>query len=68
MKIKKVRQPKVQNKKIALDVFGEEIIADSWLNSFKLTLGDTSVNFMNQQNRPDEIKKLLHSISYGGVV
>ena len=55
-------------KKLALTTLGSKDVANQWLNSFNLILGDTPVNFMNQQNGPDEIKKILHSISYGGVV
>ena len=55
-------------KKLALTTLGSKDVANQWLNSFNLILGDTLVNFMNQQNGPDEIKKILHSISYGGVV
>lgn len=55
-------------KKIALEVFNTEKMANQWLNSFNSSIGDTPISILNTQNGVDEVKKILSAIAYGGVL
>jgi uncharacterized protein (DUF2384 family) len=52
----------------AISTFGNELTAKEWLNTTHQTLGKTPIEYLNAENRKDEILKILYSIKYGGVV
>jgi uncharacterized protein (DUF2384 family) len=53
---------------LAIETFGSKSKADQWLNSHHIILGTTPMTFAQSNSGPEEIKKILNAISYGGVV
>lgn len=53
---------------LAIETFGTKSKADSWLNKFHPILGNTPIAAAESSAGLIEVKKILSSISYGGVV
>ena len=58
---------KSELKKLAIETFGDEKLASSWLKSNNLVLGMSPNAWLKLNKDADEIKRVLNSISYGGV-
>lgn len=56
----------VEIKKLAIEVFGSEDMANEWLTSYNLSVGDTPLLLLNTVNGSNEIKITLGAIAYGG--
>ena len=59
---------KAEVKKLAIETFGDEKLASSWLNSNNLALGMSPSEWIKLDRDADEIKRILDAISCGGVV
>ena len=59
---------KAEVKKLAIETFGDEKLASSWLKSNNLALGMSPNSWLKLDRDADEIKRILNAISYGGVV
>ena len=59
---------KAEVKKLAIETFGDEKLASSWLNSNNLALGMSPNSWLKLDRDANEIKRILNAISYGGVV
>ncbi len=59
-------QDLIEIKKLAQKVLGSQDIADEWLNSFNLRIGDTPLSILNKENGAGEVKRILAAIAYGG--
>jgi len=53
---------------LAVDTFGSKEMAEKWLHNKNLILGDTPISIAESESGLIEVKKILSSISYGGVV
>ena len=53
---------------LALEVFGSEEKAQEWLNTENIALGDKPLTIAQSEKGLTQVKKILNSISYGGVV
>jgi putative toxin-antitoxin system antitoxin component (TIGR02293 family) len=49
-------------------VFGNEDTAKAWLLQNNLALGDTPLSMLDTETGAHEIRKMLSSITYGGVI
>lgn len=55
-------------RKLATEIFGDKKLATNWLKSNNLVLGMSPNEWLKLDRDADEIKRILNSISYGGVV
>lgn len=53
---------------LALEVFGSEEVAGSWLTTFNIALGMTPLEFAITPSCHNEVVKMLNAIQYGGVI
>lgn len=53
---------------LVIEVFDSQSEADSWLDTFNTALGDTPRNAAQSVSGLVEVKRILATISYGGVV
>lgn len=53
---------------LAIDTFGSEHLAESWLNQYHTLLGVAPIVVAETSSGLVEIQKILSAISYGGVV
>jgi len=53
---------------LAVDTFGSEQMAESWLNQYHALLGAAPIVVAESSSGLVEIQKILSAISYGGVV
>lgn len=53
---------------LAIEAFGTKSKADKWLNKFHPILGNTPIVMAESPSGLIEVEKILHAISYGGVV
>jgi uncharacterized protein (DUF2384 family) len=53
---------------IAIDTFGSQETAESWMNDYNFILGGTPLMISESVSGMQEVKKILGAISYGGVV
>ena len=53
---------------LAIDTFGSESAAESWLNQYNALLGATPIVVAESSSGFIEVKKILSAISYGGAV
>lgn len=53
---------------LAIDIFGSESVAESWLNEYHTLLGSAPNVAAESSAGFIEVQKILSSISYGGVV
>ncbi|MDP3008191.1 MbcA/ParS/Xre antitoxin family protein [Methylotenera mobilis] len=53
---------------LAIETFGSKTMADEWLNRENFALGATPISMAETDAGLMEVKKILSSISYGGVV
>lgn len=51
---------------MAVDVFGDTETARKWLESFNLVLGAAPVEWLDSDERTDEVRKILNAIAFGG--
>ena len=49
-------------------VFGDAMMAKQWLMRKNLALGDTPLSMLDTETGANEVKKVLSSLAYGGVV
>ena len=61
-----VSQNLIEIKKLAVEVFNSEDMANEWLTSYNLRIGDTPLSLLNTENGANEIKRMLAAIAYGG--
>ena len=59
---------KAELKKLAIETFGDQKLASSWLKSNNLELGMSPNSWLKLDRDADEIKRILNAIGYGGVV
>ena len=59
---------KAELKKLAIQTFGDEKLAFSWLKSNNLALGMSPNEWLKLDRDTNEIKRILNAICYGGVV
>ena len=52
----------------AIETFGSKADAEAWLHKENLILGATPISMAKSDSGLIEVKKILTSISYGGVV
>lgn len=52
----------------AIETFGSKADAETWLHRENLILGATPISMAESDSGLIEVKKILNSISYGGVV
>ena len=52
----------------AEDVFDSEALAKRWMLEHNLALGEAPLSFLDTDTGADEVRKVLASIAYGGVV
>lgn len=52
-------------KKLAIETFGDEKLASSWLKSNNLALGMSPSEWLKLDRDADEIKRVLNAIGYG---
>ncbi len=52
----------------AIDTFGSESAAESWLNQYHALLGDVPIVVAESSCGFIEVQKMLSAISYGGAV
>lgn len=53
---------------LAIDTFGSESAAESWLNQYHALLGAAPIVAAESSSGFIEVQKMLSAISYGGVV
>ncbi|MBF5039888.1 DUF2384 domain-containing protein [Methylophilus sp. 13] len=53
---------------LAIDTFGSESAAESWLNQHHVLLGAAPIIVAESSSGFIEVKKILSAISYGGAV
>ena len=68
MKNTSVTQNLIEIKKFATQVFNSQDMANQWLTRYNHIIGDTPLSLLNTGNDSNEIKKMLATIAYGGVV
>lgn len=59
---------KIELQTLAIETFGSKSKADSWLNKFHPILGNTPIAASESSSGLKEVKKILSTISYGGVI
>lgn len=58
----------VKIRALAIDTFGSESAAESWLNQYHDLLGSSPIVAAESSSGFVEVQKILSAISYGGVV
>lgn len=53
---------------LAIDTFGSESAAESWLNQYNVLLGSSPIVAAASPSGFVEVEKILSAISYGGAV
>jgi uncharacterized protein (DUF2384 family) len=53
---------------LAVETFGSKEMAEKWLHKKNLILGVTPISMAESESGLIEVKKILSSISYGGVI
>ncbi|PPD12200.1 MAG: hypothetical protein CTY26_06335 [Methylophilus sp.] len=53
---------------LAIDTFGSELVAESWLNQHHALLGAAPIVVAKSSSGYAEVQKILSAINYGGVV
>lgn len=52
---------------LAVDTFGSELVAESWLNQHHELLGAAPIVAVETSSGFSEVQKILSAINYGGV-
>ena len=69
MKTKSALQLRIQEMQaLAIETFGSKAKADIWLHKENFILGAPPISLAKSASGLMEVKKILSSISYGGVV
>lgn len=53
---------------LAVDVFGDTETASKWLESCNIALGAAPIEWLDSEERADEVRKILNAIAFGGTV
>lgn len=53
---------------LAIDTFGSELVAESWLNQHHALLGAAPIVVAKSSSGYAEVQKILSAINYGGAV
>lgn len=53
---------------LAIDTFGSESVADSWLHEYHALLGAAPIVLVKSPSGFVEVQKILSAINYGGAV
>ena len=59
---------KIELQALAIETFGSKSKADSWLNKYHPILGNTPIAASESSLGFKEVKTILSTISYGGVI